>query len=63
MRVAAVVAVVTLAGAGMVVQGDLARALKAQTEDAKINYALTQHDTRTAVMSGAEDPRPAGSPP
>lgn len=60
MRVAAVVAVVTLAGAGIVVQGDLSMALKAQTEDAKINNALTQNDTRTAVMSGVGGSKAGG---
>ncbi len=60
MRVAAVVAVVTLAGAGVVLQGDLSSALKAQTEDAKINNALTLNDTRTAVMSGVGGSKAGG---
>jgi hypothetical protein len=51
MRVAAAVAILVLTGTGIIVQGNLAKALKAQQEDTSLNYALTQNDTRTAVMS------------
>jgi hypothetical protein len=60
MRVAAAVAIVVLTGAGVIVQGNLAKALKAQQEDSKINYALTQNDTRTAVMSATGDSNAGG---
>jgi len=54
MRVAAVVAVIALAGYALVLQGDLARAQKATQVDASFNYVLTQPDTRTAVMSATD---------
>ena len=51
MRAAAAVAILVLTGTGIVVQDGLSKALKAQTADEKINYALTQTDTRSAVMT------------
>ena len=50
MRVAAAVAILVLTGTGIVVQGNLAKALKTQQEETSLNYALT-HDSRTAEMS------------
>ena len=51
MRVAAAVAILVLTGTGIIVQGNLAKALKAQSEDSTIRYALTYTGTRTAAMS------------
>ena len=50
MRVAAAVAILVLTGTGIVVQGNLAKALKNQSEDSHINYAIGQ-GAHTAVMS------------
>ena len=50
MRVAAAVAILVLTGTGIIVQGNLAKALKNQSEDSHINYAIGQ-GAHTAVMS------------
>jgi hypothetical protein len=50
MRVAAAVAILVLTGTGIIVQGNLAKALKAQQEDSKINFSIGQ-GAHTAVMS------------
>ena len=50
MRVAAAVAIVVLTGTGIVVQGNVAKALKTQSEDSHINNAIGQ-GAHTAVMS------------
>ena len=59
MRVAAAVAILVLTGTGIVVQGNLARALKAQQEDSKINYSIGQ-GARTAVMSATGGSKAGG---
>ncbi len=54
---AAAVAVLALSGSALLFQGDiasLARAQKARDQQAKIEYALTLKDTRTAVMAAAD---------
>jgi hypothetical protein len=54
---AAAVAVLALSSSGLLFQGDfasLARAQKAHDQQAKIEYALTLKDTRTAVMAAAD---------
>lgn len=51
MRVAAAVAIVVLTGTGVVVQGNLDKASKSQTEDSKIVNALIDNATRSAAMS------------
>jgi hypothetical protein len=60
MRVAAVVAVVALAGYALVLQGDLDRAQRATQVDASFNYVLTLPDTRTAVMTATDGSRASG---
>ena len=60
MRVAAAVAILVLTGTGIVVQGNLAKALKAQSVDANLSYALTQNDTLKAVMSPTGDSKASG---
>jgi hypothetical protein len=60
MRAAAAVAILVLTGTGIVVQGNLAKALKAQQEDTTLNYALTQHDTRSAVMAATAGSKAGG---
>ena len=50
MRVAAAVAILVLTGTGIIVQGNLAKALKNQSEDSHINYFIGQ-GAHTAVMS------------
>jgi hypothetical protein len=60
MRAAAAVAILVLTGTGIVVQGNLAKALKAQQEDTTLNYALTQHDTRSAVMASTAGSKAGG---
>ncbi|MGD0121223.1 MAG: anti-sigma factor [Candidatus Limnocylindrales bacterium] len=59
MRVAAAVAILVLTGTGIVVQGNLAKALKAQQEDSKINYSIGQ-GARTAVMSATGGSKAGG---
>jgi len=49
-RVAAAVAILALTGTGIIVQGNLAKALKNQSEDSHINFAIGQ-GAHTAVMS------------
>jgi len=59
-RVAAAVAILVLTGTGIIVQGNLAKALKAQSEDSKITYYLGQNDARTAVMSATGGSKAGG---
>jgi hypothetical protein len=60
MRVAAAVAIVVLTGTGVVVQGNLDKAAKSQTEDSKIVYALQDNQTRSAAMSAPGSSQIAG---
>ena len=60
MRVAAAVAIVVLTGTGVVVQGNLDKAAKSQTEDSKIVYALKDNQTRSAAMSAPGSSKIAG---
>ncbi len=60
MRIAAGLAIVVLTGTGIAVQGNLAKALKAASEDSNLNYALIQHDTRSAVMASTGDSKAGG---
>jgi hypothetical protein len=59
-RVAAVLAVVALAGYALVLQGDLDRAQRTTQADASFNYVLTQPDTRTAVMVATDGSEASG---
>jgi len=59
-RVAAVVAVVALAGYALVLHGDLDRAQRATQADASFNYVLTLPDTRTAVMTATDGSSASG---
>ena len=60
MRVAAAVAIVVLTGTGIVVQGNVAKALKTQSEDSHITYALGQ-GAHTAVMSATGGSQAVGT--
>ena len=60
MRVAAAVAIVVLTGTGVVVQGNLDKASKSQTEDSKIVNALQDNATRSAAMSAPGSSKIAG---
>jgi hypothetical protein len=60
MRVAAVLAVVALAGYSLVLQNDLNNARDAQSQDARFVYMLGQPGTRTAVMSGLDGSTASG---
>jgi hypothetical protein len=60
MRVAAAVAIVVLTGTGVIVQGNLDKAAKSQTEDSKIVYALQDNQTRSAAMSAPGSSKIAG---
>ena len=60
MRIAAAVAIVVLTGTGVVVQGNLDKAAKSQTEDSKIVYALQDNQTRSAAMSAPGSSKIAG---
>ena len=59
-RVAAVVAIVALAGYSLMLQGQLADARRAQDREAAILYALTQQDTRTAQLTATDGSRASG---
>ena len=59
-RVAAVVAIVALAGYSLMLQGQLADARRAQDREATILYTLTQQDTRKAQLTATDGSRAGG---
>ena len=59
MRIAAAVAILVLTGTGIIVQGNLAKALKAGQEDSTISYSIGQ-GARTAVMSATDGSKAGG---